>query len=571
MTALGAGTILPLVGPSPGAVAAPRPTAAGGTAALPPPEVTAGASRTSVAVAAYDPARYTRAASGALTVSDLGGTPARTGVVHEGEQLAVLTRGCRTVVLTGPERTFREDKRPLDDTFPRAIAQGGWGLSPGGGGWDTANGEPSDYSVVQGAGIVSIVRQRPGSRHLTLKDDRVADLDAVITGSFGAGPADAPRSLALTFGFQTVSRHCRARLAFTAAGAVTLRLEKAVSATSVVSLATAFPVSDSAPADSSWSVRVERTGTTIRARAWRADLPEPVLWQVVAENEPLVVGRIGVRADADSTTTDTELRISRVRILAATWDTPVTVSHRSWVRVLPQPFDGTWSAGVEERVRGWLGSTAPDALGYGWHFLPGAPRVASYRTGPPELGAPVLGTSEYGPPQPGGARDEGADFHEYMGVDWTFGRVPSGTLTKTADPRFAGALDCSGYIRMVFGYHLGVPLAHESDHTSPGLLPRRSADMAVRAPGAVIAQSAAAPPALTGLQPGDLVFFDAETDTGDVIDHVGMALGTDTAGVPRFLSSRKTPNGPTAADLGGASALTGTGTYATTLRTVRRL
>ncbi|AZK92676.1 MULTISPECIES: NlpC/P60 family protein [Streptomyces] len=566
IAAVGAGTLLTGAGTR-AAVAAPAPQPA-----TVPVEEAVGSSRTSVTVAAHDPAVYTRAALGPLTVTPVTGTPGRTEVAFGDEPLAVLTHGSRTVLLTGPERTFREDKRAFDDTFRRTVAPGGWGLSPGGGAWDTANGTTADYEVTPGAGIVRIPATSSVSRHATLKDEQVADLDAVITGHFAQDPSDAARSFALTFGYTGPTDHFRARLSFAAGGAVTLHLERAVSATSVTQLVTPAPVATGNPAGSSWCIRVNRTGGRIQARAWRADLTEGSAWQTTVDDQPPAPGRIGVRAAADSTALAAELRISRIRILTATWAVPVTVVHRSWVRVLPEPFTGTWTAGVEQQIRGWLGSTAPDALAYGFQFLPGAPRVTSYRSGPPEHGAPVLGESDYGPPLTGGAREEGADFHEYMGVNWTFARVPAGSLTKTAEPRFLGALDCSGYIRMVYGYHLGVPLAHESDHTSPGLLPRTAKNQAARAPGTRIAHSASAsPPPLTALQVGDLVFFDAEGAPEDGIDHVGIHLGRDTAGVPRFLSSRKTPNGPTAADLGGASTLTGTGTYATKLRTVHRL
>ncbi len=95
------------------------------------------------------------------------------------------------------------------------------------------------------------------------------------------------------------------------------------------------------------------------------------------------------------------------------------------------------------------------------------------------------------------------------------------------------------------------------------------------APGARIDQTnGTAPPAAQQLQPGDLLLFNA--DSGDdtvtaTVDHVGIYLGTDAAGKRRFLSSRKTGNGPTMSDLGGASLLDGTGTYAQKLHTVHRV
>jgi hypothetical protein len=70
---------------------------------------------------------------------------------------------------------------------------------------------------------------------------------------------------------------------------------------------------------------------------------------------------------------------------------------------------------------------------------------------------------------------------------------------------------------------------------------------------------------------GDLVFFDGSEDDGTRLDHVGIYLGGDRDGAHRFISSRKTPDGPTLGDAGGASVLDGSGHYATAFRAVRRL
>ncbi len=55
-----------------------------------------------------------------------------------------------------------------------------------------------------------------------------------------------------------------------------------------------------------------------------------------------------------------------------------------------------------------------------------------------------------------------------------------------------------------------------------------------------------------------LPFFDADTNDGPQIDHVGMYIGKDARGDYRFVSSRKTVNGPTFgmdSNLGGKSIL----------------
>jgi hypothetical protein len=72
------------------------------------------------------------------------------------------------------------------------------------------------------------------------------------------------------------------------------------------------------------------------------------------------------------------------------------------------------------------------------------------------------------------------------------------------------------------------------------------------------------------LEPGDLVSFDADTNDGSQIDHVGIYLGQDGSRNYRFLSSRKTINGPTLGDCNGASILNGGGHYADGFRSARR-
>jgi cell wall-associated NlpC family hydrolase len=76
---------------------------------------------------------------------------------------------------------------------------------------------------------------------------------------------------------------------------------------------------------------------------------------------------------------------------------------------------------------------------------------------------------------------------------------------------------------------------------------------------------------LSPLAVGDLLFFDRDTKDGRRLDHVGMYLGPDEGGHHRFISSRKTHNGPTLGDVGGRSILDGTGDYARSFRAARRL
>ena len=240
-----------------------------------------------------------------------------------------------------------------------------------------------------------------------------------------------------------------------------------------------------------------------------------------------------------------------VRTFAESTTTAV-VRTDSWVRLLPAPataaVDAAWLAAA-------LADRTPDVLAVAAEYVTGAATVVGAD------GALVSSDASYGP-LVDGRRQEGSDWNDYLQVRATYDGVAD--VPEVAQ---AGALDCSGYVRMVFGRRLGHPLSLAPDGVR---LPRRAVQMHTGGPGTLVA-SGAGRPDLAALLPGDLVLFDASTDDGTAVDHVGIHLGRDSAGRPRFVSSRKTVDGPTLGDVGGRSTLDGTGLYATTLRAVRRL
>jgi cell wall-associated NlpC family hydrolase len=139
-------------------------------------------------------------------------------------------------------------------------------------------------------------------------------------------------------------------------------------------------------------------------------------------------------------------------------------------------------------------------------------------------------------------------------------------------------LDCSGFVRMLWGFRRHapngaavMPLARTTPRDGSAL-PRRAVQMATRAPGVIIERNRGVQLRdFSRLAVGDLVLFDADADDGSAIDHVGLYLGLDDEGHHRFISSRKGANGPTLADVRGKSILDGNGLYARALRAVRRL
>ncbi len=239
------------------------------------------------------------------------------------------------------------------------------------------------------------------------------------------------------------------------------------------------------------------------------------------------------------------------------------VITRVWVRLLPHE----WRAGAENEpwfgpwLQENLGSTAPDVLAVATEYLHGAPEERDAE------GVRIRGDARYGPAGPPGAAPvENSDFLDYLGVRWRF---QDGEVGRP-DRAHYGAVDCSGFLRLVYGYRSGYPLL-EGDDPGPGL-PRRARAMAEVGPGAVILPDTGSPPSNLGtLQAGDLLFFDLDQAPDRRIDHSAIYLGRDEAGQRRFVSSRVRADGPTLGDLGGTSLLDDGGHYARSFRGAKRL
>ena len=182
----------------------------------------------------------------------------------------------------------------------------------------------------------------------------------------------------------------------------------------------------------------------------------------------------------------------------------------------------------------------------------------------------ISGDASYGPLQ-----EEGSDFNDYVGIRWLYPNDPP----DEPEPNQLRCLDCSGFMRMVWGYRHHLPGSGYLDSVPLSLRPKKRQRPSSPRGRDVPLRTRVDPGGGHGSQLedfehidiGDLVFFDGSDDDGDDIDHVGMYLGTDTGGHHRFISSRKTPDDPTFADYGGSSVLDGAGHYAKAFRAIRRL
>lgn len=242
--------------------------------------------------------------------------------------------------------------------------------------------------------------------------------------------------------------------------------------------------------------------------------------------------------------------------------TKAAITTTTWVRLAPE----AWTAGAEKAA--WFGpwfeaakqDKGPDMFDIAMQYADGATPEKNAQ------GIRFRGDAIFGPVEPAGvARLEQSDFLDYLGISHTFPDAGR----KRPKPAHTGALDCSGFVRMVYGYRLGFPL-RGTNNPGPGL-PRRAFAIADHGPGvALIPNTRTRVTAYDALQPGDLVFFEVE-GTPDELDHAGIYLGIDSNGHHRFMSSRERANGPTFGDLGGTSLLDDGGMYSKAWRAARRI
>ena len=242
-----------------------------------------------------------------------------------------------------------------------------------------------------------------------------------------------------------------------------------------------------------------------------------------------------------------------------------SVSHAKWVRAYPALFDGEVDWDWLEQALAANREGVPDVFAIAMQYIRGAPSIY-------EDSLQIAGDARYGPGTEKN-RQEGADFNDYLGVTWSY----PGEQDVSPEADKFHCLDCSGYMRMVWGYRHHLPsedyedrvplsLAPMLDHST---MPRRTYEIYESAPGVVIVSRCEQLMDFSWLGIGDLVFFDAKG--GPQIDHVGMYLGRDADRRHRFISSRKKHNGPTLGDYKGASLLDGTGFFAKAFCAVRRI
>jgi hypothetical protein len=270
--------------------------------------------------------------------------------------------------------------------------------------------------------------------------------------------------------------------------------------------------------------------------------------------------------------------------------TTYSVTHSTWVRKLTSPFSiaiyNRNPMAQKEGLKQWLYDAiianqngVPDVLETAMQYIEGA----SAQTGTfNNKSVQLYGDATY---------SSGGDYNDYLQV--TINYTNPWTKTDAPEANEALSLDCSGYMRMIWGarsnssgsYTDGqIPLSIDKNSSwdnSNNTMTRTSYAMYANSPGEVIIAhtGATAMNQVNKLNIGDLVFFDDNIgNSTSKINHVGMYIGQWTqpgtaTSYARFISSRTSINGPTMGDYKGASLLnySTTSKYSKTFCAARRL
>ncbi|MDX3047551.1 alkaline phosphatase D family protein [Streptomyces scabiei] len=175
------------------------------------------------------------------------------------------------------------------DRFTRSTSNG-WGTSEVGGAWTATGGAASDYSVNGTVG-----RHSHGTRSVfritSLNSVSLADVDVQARITIPVVPTgDALYPYVLARANVAADTYYFARLTISTTSTVQLTLRKRLPAETL--LATA-PHTLPFTAGSTYHVRLQAEGSTVRAKAWPVGGVEPVDWEVSATDTSLTTGAVG--------------------------------------------------------------------------------------------------------------------------------------------------------------------------------------------------------------------------------------------------------------------------------------
>ena len=163
-----------------------------------------------------------------------------------------------------------------------------------------------------------------------------------------------------------------------------------------------------------------------------------------------------------------------------------SVAHSVWVRTLPAPFADSVNLLWLANALAANDAGTPDVLAISMQYIHGAPDILS-------RGVRIAGDADYGPIDPNDStkRMEGSDFNDYPGLSWTY---DYDSYTDNPETDQIGSLDCSGFMRMIWGYRRSlagyrygdrIPLKHDTASSFAGM-PRKSYEIYESGVGTII-------------------------------------------------------------------------------------
>ncbi|MFF9146316.1 hypothetical protein ACF1BN_15795 [Streptomyces sp. NPDC014861] len=186
------------------------------------------------------------------------------------------------------------------DSFTRTVASS-WGTADSGGTWAQAGGAAADYAVAGGVGTHTLSSVNISRR--TSLPGVYPDVDLSATISVSATAAGGSIFGGLMIRALDGDNLYHARTEFTTSGALILALRERAAAVESTLATVTLPYTYTAGAQ--LRLRVQATGTTLRARLWPVADIEPGVWHVTATDSTLTTtGSVGCRSILSSTNTN---------------------------------------------------------------------------------------------------------------------------------------------------------------------------------------------------------------------------------------------------------------------------
>lgn len=201
----------------------------------------------------------------------------------------------------------------VSDTFTRVTANG-WGTADTGGAWSILAGTTADFSTSGTYGVHT--QSTTGAAHITGLTAPGADVDILCDIA-----TDALATGASLFGGPCArlinnNDFYQARLEFTTTNTIVISVRKRVGAVETLLDSVTTPLTH--VAGTSYRVRFQCIGSTLRARVWLASAREPFGWQVeTTDTSHTAANNVGIRSfsNTGNTNVNPQIRTDNFRIV----------------------------------------------------------------------------------------------------------------------------------------------------------------------------------------------------------------------------------------------------------------